>query len=82
MLISDKMYLIKDIPPANPCLDCSLCIRLRMMEMGIIPGTHVYLKKRGYLWTLHLLDANGLETSTIGLRQNELDRIQLELVEK
>jgi len=73
------VYIIKDVPRKNPCMNCSNCIRLRIMEMGLIPGTKVLLDKHQLgLWILKILNDNGISESTIALRNEEAERIVLE----
>jgi len=73
------VYVIKDIPKNNPCMDCSNCLRLRIMEMGLMPGTKVLLDRHNLgLWMLKILSENGVTESTIALRDEEAERIVLE----
>lgn len=73
------VYVIKDVPKNDPCFNCSNCIRLRMMEMGFMPGTKVLLNKHDLgLWILNILSENGKPESTIALRDEQAERIILE----
>ena len=73
------LYIIKDVPKNNPCMDCSNCVRLRIMEMGFMPGTKVLLDKHHLgLWVLKIINENGMTESTIALREEEAERIVLE----
>ena len=40
-----KIFSVKDVPQSEPCLNCTPCLRLRIMEMGIIPGEKIELEK-------------------------------------
>lgn len=73
------VYTVKDVPKNNPCMNCSNCVRLRIMEMGFMPGTKVMLDKHHLgLWVLKILGDNGIPESTIALREEEAERIILE----
>jgi len=73
------VYIIKDVPRNNPCMDCSNCVRLRIMEMGLMPGTKVLLDRHHLgLWILRIMSNNGMSESTIALRDEEAERIVLE----
>lgn len=73
------VYVIRDVPKNNPCADCNNCIRLRMMEMGLMPGTKISLLKHDLgLWVLSILNDSNTVESTIALRDDEAERIILE----
>lgn len=72
-------YKIKDIPQSTVCLDCESCMRLRMLEMGLIPGSIVQLVEHNSgLWVLNVLSENGIKEFSIALRDEEAERIILE----
>lgn len=72
------LYVIKDVPKNNPCMNCSNCVRLRIMEMGFIPGTKVLLDNYHLgMWVLKLINESGIAESTIALREEEAERIIL-----
>lgn len=73
-----KTYSITDIPQPQNCEKCTPCLRLRMMEMGLISGQKIEINdKRLGLWLVNILSDNDDVLSTIALRQEELDRICL-----
>lgn len=73
---TEKIFIVEDIPKENPCLDCNSCLRLRLLELGLITGQKVKVKKmRHELWTITFLDNLGNPESTFGLREEELKRI-------
>lgn len=73
------LFVIKNIPKNNPCMDCSNCVRLRMMEMGLIPGTKVLLDKHNLgMWVLKIINESGVAESTIALRKEEAERMVFE----
>ena len=39
-----KTYKVIDVPQSNPCENCTPCMRLKLMEMGFIPGEDVLLE--------------------------------------
>ena len=58
-----KIFSVKDVPQSEPCLNCTPCLRLRIMEMGIIPGEKIELEKQK---TLPGLDWTGLIYVVLG----------------
>lgn len=72
-------YIIKDVPKNDPCLDCNGCMRLRLLELGFIPGTKVIINNHyNGLWLMRFLTSDGNVESTMALRDEELDRIIFE----
>ena len=69
---------ILDIPQPDDCKHCKPCLRMRLMEMGLIQGEKIDIvsHKLG-LWIIHTLSDTGNVTSTIALREDEFDRICL-----
>jgi len=74
-----QVYLVKDVPQKFDCENCKSCMRLRMMEMGLMPGTMIELNKHQLgLWIINILSSSGGVDSTIALREEEAERIILE----
>jgi Fe2+ transport system protein FeoA len=74
-----QIFLIKDIPEKFECENCKVCMRLRLMEMGLMPGSLIELTKhQAGLWIVNLLSDSGQVESTIALREEEAERIILE----
>jgi Fe2+ transport system protein FeoA len=74
-----KTVKIKDVPQSNPCFDCHSCLRLRLMELGLIEGQRIELSKHSVgLWVVKILGENGIESSTLALRDEELERLLVE----
>lgn len=72
----DKTYQIIDLPQRDPCEKCSVCMRLRMMEMGFYPGQKIHLLKHQYgIWVVNILSETGNSESIVALRDEELERI-------
>jgi Fe2+ transport system protein FeoA len=71
-----KTYDVIDVPQNEPCLNCTPCLRLRLMDMGFISGQRIEVeeKKLG-LWLVHTLSDNGHTEQTFALRPEELGRI-------
>jgi hypothetical protein len=70
------IYEIIDIPEPENCQKCTPCLRLRMMEMGLIMGEKIEFGERKLgLYTVNILSDNGGISSVVALRQEELDRI-------
>lgn len=69
---------ILDIPQPVDCKNCKPCLRLRLMEMGLIQGEKIdVVSHKLGLWIINTLSDNDNVTSTIALREEEFDRICL-----
>ena len=78
-MVIEKTLTVKDVPSKDPCVGCDVCLRLRLMELGVITGQKLRIKEvHKELWTVSVLDENGTIGSTIAMRQDELDRILFE----
>ena len=67
-----------DVPQSNPCENCTPCMRLKLMDMGFIDGQEIEISDKKFgLYLVNILSDGGQIDSTIGLRQEELDRICL-----
>jgi Fe2+ transport system protein FeoA len=74
-----KTVRIKDVPQNSPCFECTPCMRLRLMELGFLEGQKIELSKHSVgLWVVKILTDNGNISSTLALREEELDRILIE----
>ena len=74
-----KTVKIKDVPQNSHCYSCTPCVRLRLMELGLLEGQKIELSKHSVgLWVIKILSDNGSTASTLALREEELDRILLE----
>jgi len=71
-------YEVVDVPQNNPCENCIPCMRLRLIDMGFIHGQEIEISDKKFgLYLVNILSEGGQIDSTIGLRQEELDRICL-----
>ncbi len=71
-------YEVVDVPQNNPCENCVPCMRLKLMDMGFIHGQEIEISDKKFgLYLVNILSDGGQIDSTIGLRQQELDRICL-----
>ena len=71
-------YEVVDVPQNNPCENCVPCMRLKLMDMGFIHGQEIVISDKKFgLYLVNILSDGGQIDSTIGLRQEELDRICL-----
>ena len=71
-------YIIEDVPQPENCQRCVPCLRLRLMEMGLVKGEKIEIEnKRLGLWIVNILSDNDDSLSRIALRQEELDRVCL-----
>ena len=74
-----KILTVEDVPQSEPCLNCTPCLRLRIMEMGIIPGEKIKLEKHQLgLWKVNILSSNNNIVSTIAMRDEEIERVFIE----
>lgn len=73
-----KIYKIEDVMSGIPCENCSPCLRLRLMELGFIGGEKIKITgHRMGIWMVDVLSENDIVNYTIGLRDEEADRICL-----
>lgn len=74
-----KTVRIKNVPQNVPCYNCHPCLRLRLMELGLIEGQKIELSKHSNgLWLINILGENGVVFSTLALRDEELERLSIE----
>jgi Fe2+ transport system protein FeoA len=74
-----KIFTVEDVPQNEPCLNCTPCLRLRIMEMGIMPGEKIELEKHHLgLWKVNILSNNNNVVSTIAMRDEEMERVFIE----
>jgi Fe2+ transport system protein FeoA len=74
-----QIFIIKDVPQKVECKNCKICTRLKLMELGFIPGSIIELSKRqSGMWIINLLSSSGNVESTIALRDEEAERIIVE----
>lgn len=71
-----KIYEINDISSGNPCLSCNSCIRMRLMEMGLTHGEKIRIDSKSHgLYRLSILSKKGSLSTTLALREEEMERI-------
>jgi Fe2+ transport system protein FeoA len=71
-----KTYKIISIPENNPCLNCVPCMRLRKMEIGLIPGEIITIENHTLgIWVIRI---EGAGLSRFALRENEIDNVFIE----
>ena len=74
-----KVFKIKDVPENSPCSNCDICLRLRIMELGMYNGEMIEIDNyRLGLWTINILGPNGNRLSKIVMRDDEINRIIIE----
>lgn len=71
-----KRYRIKSIAENNPCLNCVPCMRLRKMELGLIPGEEITLEK--HILGIWVIKIEGQGESRLAMRDNEVEGIMIE----
>jgi Fe2+ transport system protein FeoA len=73
-----KHYHITNVTENVPCVNCNPCLRLRLMDMGFIPGQKIEVEKTKLgLWLVHLKSNEGNHEQTFALREEEFDRLCL-----
>ena len=71
-----KTLRITDVPQIIDCKNCKVCVRLRIMELGLYEGEYIKINSHSHgLWRLQVLNSYGVSISTIALRDDEMERI-------
>ena len=66
-------YTIVGVPPNEPCLNCIPCIKLRIMELGIMPGERIRIEGHHLgLWIIAILNSSNRASSTVAMREEEV----------
>lgn len=75
----NTIYTILCVPQNDPCQNCTPCLKLKIMEMGMFPSERILMesKKLG-IWVVKLLDSRGNVTSTLAMREDEVAGIEVE----
>ena len=73
-----KIYTIEDVLMGQPCTNCTPCLRLRLIELGLLKGEKIRVRdhKLG-IWMIDVLSQNDNTTYTLALRDEEADRVCL-----
>jgi Fe2+ transport system protein FeoA len=83
MLITDqhigKTLRISDVPQKLNCDNCKVCVRLRIMELGLFEGEYIQIDSHSHgLWRLQILNGRGVSISGVALRDEEMERVFVE----
>jgi Fe2+ transport system protein FeoA len=83
MLINDqhigKTLRISDVPQKLDCENCKVCVRLRLMELGLFEGEYIQIDSHSHgLWRLQILNGKGVSISGVALRDEEMERVFVE----
>ena len=83
MLITDqhigKTLRISDVPQKLDCENCKVCVRLRLMELGLFEGEYIQIDSHSHgLWRLQILNGKGVSISGVALRDEEMERVFVE----
>jgi Fe2+ transport system protein FeoA len=83
MLITDqhigKTLRISDVPQKLDCDNCKVCVRLRIMELGLFEGEYIQIDSHSHgLWRLQILNGRGVSISVVALRDEEMERVFVE----
>ena len=74
-----KTLRITDVPQIIDCKNCKVCVRLRIMELGLYEGEFLKIDSHSHgLWRLQILNNSGVSVSTLALRDDEMERIFVE----
>jgi Fe2+ transport system protein FeoA len=75
-----KIIKVTDVPQNNPCQNCKPCVRLRLMELGLVDGQKIRIDSHKLgLWIIHILGIDTDDTVyTLALRDEEIERILFE----
>ncbi len=71
-----KTYKIISVPPNDPCFNCVPCMRLRKMEIGLIPGETITIEN--HVLGIWIINIEGLGTSRFALRDEEVLNVFIE----
>jgi len=72
------IYTVIDVPVNDPCEECVMCIRLKLMELGFVGGQDIEIHKKQWgLYVVNMLSKQGNVEQTIALREEEFSRICL-----
>jgi Fe2+ transport system protein FeoA len=83
MLITEqhigKTLRISDVPQKLDCDNCKVCVRLRIMELGLFEGEYIQIDSHSHgLWRLQILNGKGVSISGVALRDEEMERVFVE----
>jgi Fe2+ transport system protein FeoA len=83
MLITDqhigKTLRISDVPQKLNCDNCKVCVRLRILELGLFEGEYIQIDSHSHgLWRLQILNGKGVSISGVALRDEEMERVFVE----
>jgi Fe2+ transport system protein FeoA len=83
MLITDqhigKTLRISDVPQKLNCDNCKVCVRLRILELGLFEGEYIQIDSHSHgLWRLQILNGRGVSISGVALRDEEMERVFVE----
>ena len=83
MLINDnhigKILRISDVPQKLDCENCNVCVRLRLMELGLFEGEFIQIESHSHgLWRLQILNSKRISISSVALRDEEMERVFVE----
>lgn len=71
-----KRYKILSIAENNPCMNCIPCMRLRKMELGLIPGEIIELEN--HILGIWIIKIEGQNDSRLAMRDSEIEGIMIE----
>ena len=74
-----KTLRISDVPQKLDCENCKVCVRLRLMELGLFEGEYIQIDSHSHgLWRLQILNGKGVSISGVALRDEEMERVFVE----
>lgn len=72
------IYTVIDAPGIDPCEECVMCMRLKLMELGFVGGQDIEIHKKQFgLYIVNMISKQGHVEQTIALREVEFSRICL-----
>jgi Fe2+ transport system protein FeoA len=72
------VYEIVDIPEPLICENCNQCMRVKLMEMGLIIGQDIQIQKKQWgLYIINLLSKDGHVEQTLAMGEDELSKVCL-----
>jgi Fe2+ transport system protein FeoA len=71
-----QVFRVSDVFKGVPCDECNSCVRVRLMEMGILEGEKVRIVGKTHgLWRIDVLSEKETTLSSLALRDEEIERV-------
>jgi Fe2+ transport system protein FeoA len=68
-----KRYRVVGVKEGEPCTNCTPCLRLRLLEFGLLIGERIEIKREGDPMVIRVGD-----NWDMGIRSDEAVRVEIE----